>query len=163
MKSFLITVVIFLIAASVIVKAQNPNVEIIKKFKSELIAVDSLFNARCQTVGFSKAFIEFSSDDVILMRRNQLPIIGKKALIEKYSKLTANIRLTWTPLMSDVAISGELGYTFGRWESREKISSGDTVSNGVYVSIWKRQKDNSWKYVFDGGNETPVALPWNLK
>jgi len=34
-------------------------------------------------------------------------------------------------------------------------TGADTVIYGVYVSIWKKQKDGSWKYILDGGNTTP--------
>jgi hypothetical protein len=31
----------------------------------------------------------------------------------------------------------------------------DTVEYGNYVTIWKRFPDGRWKYVLDGGNDTP--------
>jgi ketosteroid isomerase-like protein len=62
--------------------------------------------------------------------------------------------LTWEPLKADA--SGDLGYTFGNWARKSKTAAGsDTTVYGNYVSIWKRQADGSWKYVFDSGNGTP--------
>lgn len=132
--------------------------------RTELIAVDSMFNFACQTVGFRKSFIEFAAEDVIMMRQEQHPIIGKDSLRMKYSEIKNEPRLSWSPVYSEIAASGDLGYTFGRWKRVGPSSSGaDTAYYGVYVSIWKKQKDGSWKYVFDGGNDTPGPLPWDIK
>lgn len=134
------------------------------KDKFELFAVDSLFNIHCQSNGFSQAFIEFAAEDVILMRQNQFPIVGKNLLKKSYSAIKKQPNLAWSPVYADVAASGDLGYTFGKWKLVSETASGaDTVSYGVYISIWKRQSDGLWKYVFDGGNETPAQLPWDKR
>jgi len=65
-------------------------------------------------------------------------------------------RLTWTPVGADISASGDLGYTYGTYEFSSKDASGKpTVSHGKYTSIWKRQKDGSWKVVLDMGNASP--------
>jgi hypothetical protein len=33
--------------------------------------------------------------------------------------------------------------------------SKEEKNYGVYVTVWKKQSDNSWKFVLDGGNDTP--------
>jgi ketosteroid isomerase-like protein len=62
-------------------------------------------------------------------------------------------RLTWEPVKVEVSISGDLGYTFGNWElydyQRGKIRYGN------YITIWRKQKDGTWRWVLDGGNTTP--------
>jgi ketosteroid isomerase-like protein len=164
MSSRLIFIGLYFFMIPVIGKGQLNNDEVVKKYKAELITIDSLFNVRCQSDGLGKAFIDFSADNVILMRQNQIPIIGKEALVTRYANINTESKLSWLPVTADVSVSGDLGYTFGSWTLSGKTASGiDTTSYGVYISIWKRQKDNSWKYVFDGGNETPTLLPWNKK
>jgi ketosteroid isomerase-like protein len=67
-----------------------------------------------------------------------------------------NNSLTWKPIGADVSSSGDLGYTYGTYEFRSKDASGKpSVSHGKYTSIWKRQKDGSWKVVLDMGNASP--------
>jgi ketosteroid isomerase-like protein len=62
-------------------------------------------------------------------------------------------RLTWEPAGGDVAASGDLGYTYGTFEFRSKDKDGKpVVDHGKYTSIWKKQKDGSWKVVLDMGN-----------
>ncbi len=64
--------------------------------------------------------------------------------------------LTWTPVKADMAASGDLGYTYGNYVFRSKDEEGKTVTGyGKYTSIWKKQKDGSWKVVVDMGNSSP--------
>ena len=54
------------------------------------------------------------------------------------------------------AASGDLGYTWGTYEFHSKDKSGSpTTDYGKYTSIWKLQKDGSWKVVLDMGNASP--------
>ncbi len=120
--------------------------------KEELIKTDKEFSEKSIKEGISAAFIAYSDNDVILMRDGQFPIMGKKDLEEYYSKMkSSNAKLEWSPVKAEVSESGELGYTFGNWIYMAK----DTVY-GNYITIWKKQKDGSWKFVLDGGNTTPA-------
>jgi ketosteroid isomerase-like protein len=77
--------------------------------------------------------------------------------MEAYSKVGGETTLTWQPMKSDASASGDLGYTFGRYETAGKDKDGREVKGyGVYVTIWKRQLDGSWRFVLDGGNATPL-------
>lgn len=62
-----------------------------------------------------------------------------------------DFKLQWYPVKAEVAESGHTGYTTGNW----KITTPDSTVHGCYVSIWKRQKDGTWKYVLDGGSACP--------
>jgi ketosteroid isomerase-like protein len=72
-----------------------------------------------------------------------------------------NFTLTWDP--KKVEVSGSLAYTFGEYTMKSKTTDGkrDTTLYGNYVSIWKRKKDGSWRFVFDTGN--PIPGPLELK
>ena len=62
-------------------------------------------------------------------------------------------QLTWAPVGADIADSGDLGYTYGTFEFRSKDKEGKpSAEHGKYTSIWKKQKDGSWKVVLDMGN-----------
>jgi ketosteroid isomerase-like protein len=57
---------------------------------------------------------------------------------------------------ADISASGDLGYTYGTFEFRSINKDGKPViAHGKYTSIWKRQKDGSWKVVLDMGNSSP--------
>ncbi|MBL0056459.1 MAG: hypothetical protein IPP31_09725 [Chitinophagaceae bacterium] len=63
----------------------------------------------------------------------------------------SNYVLKWEPKGGQVALSGELGFTYGVYALRP--ADKDTLMYGNYVSIWKKQSDGSWKYILDSGNE----------
>ncbi len=64
--------------------------------------------------------------------------------------------LQWEPVDGQVAASGDLGYTWGRYVATAKDKQGnETEFHGKYVSIWKKQKDGSWKWIVDIGNDNP--------
>jgi ketosteroid isomerase-like protein len=125
---------------------------------SVLINADKNFSDFSLKNGFANAFIAYTDEDVIKMANNNYPIIGKKDLVVKFSKIAASNHnvLTWSPVKAGIAQSGDLGYTFGNYQLKVKQETGkDTIYYGNYVSIWKKQKDGSWKYILDGGNATP--------
>ncbi len=123
----------------------------------QLIDADKAFNAMAQRAGTGRAFLAYSADDPVLIRPGSMPLLGKSAFIEAFSGV-AGSALSWEPLRAEIAASQDLGYTFGRYTLRD----GDAIkAYGVYVSIWKKQQDGSWKFVLDGGGTTPhpVAEP----
>ena len=64
--------------------------------------------------------------------------------------------LSWTPVRGDMAASGDLGYTYGTYIFKSKNKDGKIVaSHGKYMSVWKKQKDGSWKVAVDMGNSSP--------
>jgi ketosteroid isomerase-like protein len=114
-----------------------------------LYEADTAFSAMAQTDGLAKAFVHFADQDVILLQQGDMPIYGKAKLAEKYSRIEGS-PLSWEPLKAEIAQSGDLGYTFGRYT----LKGPTKVTVGVYVSVWKKQADGSWKYVVDGGGPT---------
>jgi len=67
-------------------------------------------------------------------------------------------QLTWRPVKIDVAASGDLAYSLGTWQLKGKNSEGkDVTQTGKYITVWKKQKDGSWKVVADTGTVDPPA------
>ena len=132
----------------------NTSGEADSSLKEKIIKTDKEFSEKSVKEGIAAAFIAYADKDVILMRDKQFPILGIEELKEYYSKIkNGNAKLEWSPVKAEISKSGELGYTFGDWIYSAKDSK-DTVF-GNYVTIWKKQKDGSWKFVLDGGNTTP--------
>jgi ketosteroid isomerase-like protein len=120
----------------------------------QLIDVDKAFNDMAQVEGVGKAFIAYSADDPAMIRPGNMPLLGRAELVEAFSKVVGSA-LSWEPLKAEIAQSQDLGYTFGRYTLRE----GDEIkTHGVYVTIWKKQSDGSWKFVLDGGGPTPQEV-----
>ncbi|MBB4038690.1 ketosteroid isomerase-like protein [Microvirga flocculans] len=120
----------------------------------QLIETDRAFNEMAQREGTGKAFIAYAAEDPVLIRPGQMPLLGRGPFVEAFSQVKGAV-LAWEPLRADIARSEDLGYTFGRYQVRE---NGAVTAHGVYVSIWKKQPDGSWKFVLDGGGATPEEV-----
>jgi ketosteroid isomerase-like protein len=59
-----------------------------------------------------------------------------------------NVELQWTPDFADAP--GDLGYTYGQFVFSEKDSTGKmNVTKKSFHTVWKKQKDGTWKFVWD--------------
>ncbi len=122
-----------------------------------LLQTDKDFNTYCSQHGVNAAFLLYADSSVIESSEGALPLMGIEA-VKKAQKSDSGIKLTWGPARGEV--SGTLGYTFGWWKLSAKRKSGkDTTYYGDYVNVWKKQKDGTWKYLIDIGNNTPVPPP----
>jgi ketosteroid isomerase-like protein len=64
--------------------------------------------------------------------------------------------LEWEPDVAYVSSSGELGYTTGPSVRTDNSAKDSLKSYGQFFSIWKKQKDGTWKVAVDIGTETPA-------
>jgi ketosteroid isomerase-like protein len=117
---------------------------------TELQIVDSEFSDYSKQYGMRKAFLEYIDDDGVMMKDQSLPIKGARAIDLISSMNDSTVTMTWEPEGGDIAASGELGYTYGIYEMRDRENN---VQRGSYVTIWKKQKDGKWKFVLDSGNQ----------
>ena len=135
---------------------QEEDTEILKK---EIIEADRSFSKMSAEKGIAEAFLFYADEKVIKPQDGRQPIVGKFALMQSYKQNPPKsyTKLTWEPLKAEA--SGTLGYTFGGYTLQTRTTAGtDTTLYGNYVSIWKRKKDGSWRYVFDTGNATPEPV-----
>jgi ketosteroid isomerase-like protein len=83
--------------------------------------------------------------------------ITSKEEMRKQPPWAEGTTLTWSPVKADMAASGDLGYTYGTYVFKHKDKSGKLITDyGKYTSIWRKQKDGSWKVVVDIGNSSPA-------
>ncbi|NEU67664.1 hypothetical protein GK091_12300 [Spirosoma agri] len=128
-----------------------------QKAIDEIREADQRFSVMSEKQGMAKAFTAYAADDVIRMNDGAAPTVGFDSLRVQMSRLPAKGPvLTWQVLKADAAHSGELGYTFGQWTLTRKDGKGAlNAQYGVYVTVWKRQRNGQWRFVLDGGNTTP--------
>ena len=122
-----------------------------------LINVDKSWSDSAQRKGYYKSRLDFAADNAIDLLDKEMPLIGKMAISEFVaSHPDSSFTIQWKALKAVVSASGDLGCTFGSWTLKTKTKSGaDTTLYGDYMTVWQKQMDNSWKYILDGGNETP--------
>ncbi|MCG2717170.1 MAG: nuclear transport factor 2 family protein [Candidatus Marinimicrobia bacterium] len=90
-----------------------------------------------------------------MLSANQHPITGRDTI---YQQMLANNEyiLSWEPQNGEVASSGDLGYTWGKYKVTAKNPDGAaTCRYGKYLNVWKKQPDGSWKVLVDMGNASP--------
>lgn len=120
-----------------------------EKWKQEIRETELAFSAMSDTAGIERAFLEFAAEDAVLMRNNRI-INGKSAIAERFASSPPTGKLTWAPHFVDVSASGDLGYTYGQYSYSFIDSTGTTRSStGIFHTVWKRQEDGSWKFVYD--------------
>jgi len=123
-----------------------------EKWKSEILETEENFAKMAGEEGIPKAFMTFAAEDAVLMRNNKL-VIGKKnlsVLFENQASKPKDEKLSWKPDFVDVSASGDLAYTYGKYTYSFTDSTGTTIeSEGVFHTVWKRQVDGSWRFVWD--------------
>jgi ketosteroid isomerase-like protein len=130
-----------------------------EKLKAELREVERAFEAMAGEKGIHEAFVHFAADDAVFFDVDPQKLRGPAALAARRSNWWASVvALKWRPVGVDVAASGELGYTWGTSEIHISKKDGTVqVVQCLYVSIWKRGADGSWRYVLDTGSEYPKS------
>lgn len=121
-------------------------------WKQEILDVERDFAAMAEKEGIMEAFLHFAAEDAVLMRNDML-IIGRRQLTEHFQSILSqpeDEKLSWEPDFVDVSASGDLGYTYGAYKYSYTDSTGTPVEHkGVFHTVWKRQSDGSWRFVWD--------------
>ncbi len=132
--------------------SNNPEKTSIEEWKKEIVKMERDFADMAVKEGIAKAFLTFAADEAVLMRNNSL-IIGKESIqkhFENQKSSLKDVKLTWKPDFVDVASSGDLAYTYGKYELTVTDSlDNENVSEGIFHTVWKKQADGSWKFVWD--------------
>lgn len=122
--------------------------DIREQWKQEIRETEASFAKMLNEKGLHEAFVAYASEDATIMRENKL-IIGKKAIDEHYKNVDTK-SLTWSADFVDVSLAGDLGYTYGTYNYTYKDSLGvDHIDKGIFHTVWKRQDNGTWKYVWD--------------
>ena len=124
--------------------------------RRDLVEMERAFAKSAATKGTRDAFLEFLGDDGIIFQPG--PVNGKKFWGERQPRKGL---LSWEPVFADVSRAGDLGYTTGPWEFRPNGPEDQPVAFGQYFTIWKKQRDGTWKVALDRGvtSEKSFARP----
>jgi ketosteroid isomerase-like protein len=157
MKSFLPILVVALLVVIIALPIARPTVAASPKATPEMLKqLEGEFMKAAADKG-SQGYMSYYADDSVEVPNGALLIQGKAEIAKGMGFLDdKNNRLLWTPVGADISASGDLGYTYGTFEFHAKDKDGKpVVQYGKYTSIWKQQKDGSWKVVLDMGNASP--------
>jgi ketosteroid isomerase-like protein len=149
LKLLTITILVALAAAGYAGKAKTGS--------DPLVQLEAEFMKAAAERG-SQGYMSYYAEDAVEVPNGADFLQGKENISGTMGFLDQKDNsLTWKPVHADMAASGDLGYTYGTYEFRSKDKDGKpTVSYGKYATIWKKQKDGSWKVVMDMGNSSPA-------
>jgi ketosteroid isomerase-like protein len=123
----------------------------VEKELAVLEAVDSDFAALSVAQGQSVAHAQFAAPDAVEMLTDV--VYGRDAIVASHAHDRSV--LNWWPSGGDVARSGDIGYTLGRYVFTDLSVNPSVDYPGHYLTIWKRQPDGQWKYVLGSGTYSP--------
>jgi len=111
----------------------------------ELLSADRAFAAMAQTDGVPAAFAEYASSDALIVTSREV-LNGRDAIVASYADWPAGARLEWAPETGRVSARGDMGWT---WGNSVYIAPDGARTTGRYVSVWTRDVEGNWRYVFD--------------
>lgn len=126
--------------------------------RAQLLMVDREFSNASGARGAVDSFLHYAATDVRLFRNGRFPFVGKQAVTDALVPLTGE--WTWTPTFADVSLSGDLGYSYGIYELREKTGARALSERGNYARVWKKI-NGYWKVVVDVADPLPPEMKKN--
>ena len=110
------------------------------------IDAERAFAADAQKIGQWDAFRKWSTSDAMMFVPQ--PITAHEFLIGKKNPPEA---VKWSPSQSIVSCDGGYAVNLGSWTSGK--------DHGYFTTIWVRQPDRSWKWIYDTGEALTKPLP----
>lgn len=118
----------------------------------EVIDAENGFASLEKTQNTRDAFVANLADDGIVFEKAN-PVLGKTI----WSKRNAdNSLLSWWPVYTDVARSGDFGYNTGPYEWSADRSGAKPKVYGYFSSVWKKGEEGTWKVAIDMGINLPT-------
>jgi ketosteroid isomerase-like protein len=120
--------------------------------RASLIDLDRQFLKTSESLGIVESYLKYFAGEARL-HRDGLPPMIERAAIRNYLSSQV-LKLSWTPIKSDIARSDDLGYTYGSYEL--KLAGTNKTEKGYYVRVWKRDDRGNWKLVLDTFSPIPA-------
>lgn len=115
-----------------------------------VIAAERAFAADGAARGWVAAFRRAAAGDAITLSPDPVNAQENLARIEGDGSTT----LDWRPAYAGIASSGDFGFTTGPFQIR-----GRDGIVGHYFTVWRRQPDGGWKWIFDAGTDVQDPGP----
>ena len=120
---------------------------------TQMIEAERAFAARALVIGWKQAFLEYFAPDALGFSEGQVGLARDQ--IAKNPDPPPDLQLMWEPRFGDISGSGDLGYLTGPVRNVRPSRDAGRPRHSNYTSIWKRQRDGSFKVVMDVGINTP--------
>jgi len=112
-----------------------------------VIAAERKFAADGAANGVKASFLRAMAKDAVVFAPG--PVNAKAFYSKRPAGKGAHV-LTWWPTYAGLSASGEFGFTTGPYAI-------DGQRGGWFFTVWVRQADGTWKWIFDDGTESDAA------
>lgn len=152
--------VLFILFINVQGADQIPNPE---KEKQILLEKDREISGIAAGNGVLRAFYPYLTEKSFLLPKKGHPVFGKETCAKLADQMEMDGRVNpfkWEPLFADISTTGDLGYTYGRYEipaaptNSTSTATGDNkkeINYGYYGTIWIKDAEGKWKVAFSQG------------
>ena len=145
--------VALLATASLTAQEPLPQAAPLPQALTQMVEAERAFAARALVIGWKQAFLEYFAPDAVGFDEGKVGLARDQ--IVKNPDPPPDLQLMWEPRFGDVSGSGELGFLTGPVQNVRASRDGGKPRYSNYASIWKRQRDGSFKVVMDVGINTP--------
>ncbi len=116
-----------------------------------LLAIEREFLATAAAESAGRAYGSRLSDEARVHRPGVMPVVGKGALSGWANQQGEKLR--GEPLAADVSRSGDLGYSYGSYQT-----DAATPAAGYFARVWKKNAAGDWRIVFDTISPLPAGV-----
>jgi ketosteroid isomerase-like protein len=122
----------------------------------EMTEADRLFGRfSADSGGPAVAFSRWIADDGMMLGARAAPVRGPEQVREAFATFPATGHFAWAPIeaLTKASADGSLGFTIG--EARIAATPAQ-VTYSKYLTIWRRETDGRYRWVFDIGSDRPT-------
>ena len=148
MKNFIKSFISLFLLSCCSPKTETKNLTYVKL---EIVKTEKDFEKLVAEKGPAEGFYQFADSNAVIKREHDTLIIGKANIKNYYSNPKyQNVIVTWSPDAVTVSDAGDMASSYGKYKCITKDASGkEQISKGIFHTVWKKQKDGSWKYIWD--------------
>jgi ketosteroid isomerase-like protein len=145
----LLCVVAFLFISFASISQTTPSKS--KELIEEVRKIEKQFEGDLNKMGAEFAFEKYAAPNAVIKRQNDSLIYGPKAIKQYYSNdMYKTAKAFWAPDYIDISQDGTMAYTYGKYQWKMSGKSGEVQEySGIFHTVWKKQPDGTWKYVWD--------------
>lgn len=117
----------------------------IEQLEQEVAATEQAFADTMAARDFD-GFLSYLADDTVFFAGDQ-PLRGKQAVADAWQPFYESeaAPFSWEPKTVVVRATGEMAHSSG------PVFAPDGAQVGIFNSVWQRERNGSWKIVFDKG------------
>lgn len=122
----------------------------------EMTEADRRFAAfSADSGGPAGAFSRWIAEDGMMLGARAAPVRGPEQARQAFATFPATGHFTWAPIeaLTMSSADGSLGFTIG--EARI-AATPERATYSKYLTIWRRERDGRYRWVFDIGSDRPA-------